>query len=175
MRRAIPGFEGLYEAGIDGTIYRLARSIEKFCGPTKTQVQLPEIQLRPFAQSNGYVQVSLFRDGSSCKQYVHRVIALTFIPNPNELPEVNHKDGDKLNNAVTNLEWVTRSDNEKHAVAVLGKNTGERCHSAKLTDADALEVIQSKESAVALAERFGVHFTTIYRVRRGDRWKHLHG
>ena len=49
-------------------------------------------------------------------EYVHRIVALAFLNNPNGLPEVNHIDGDKSNNNVANLEWVSRSDNTKHAI-----------------------------------------------------------
>lgn len=64
---------------------------------------------------SGYRNV-LFSESGKTKQYlVHRLIAITFIPNPNDLPMVNHKDGNKLNNSVENLEWCTRSENTKHS------------------------------------------------------------
>ena len=62
-----------------------------------------------------YCTVDLFKDGKHNRHFVHRLVAQEFIPNPNNLPQVNHKDGNKLNNKVTNLEWITQSENVKHA------------------------------------------------------------
>lgn len=63
---------------------------------------------------NGYYQQCLCIDGVSYYFYLHRLVALAFIPNPENKPEVNHKDGDKSNNRVDNLEWVTPKENMKH-------------------------------------------------------------
>jgi hypothetical protein len=68
---------------------------------------------------NGYFFVSL--DGK--KIMYHRAIAFVFIPNPNNKPEINHKDGNKSNNSIDNLEWVTRSENVKHSFEVLKKKS----------------------------------------------------
>ena len=64
---------------------------------------------------NGYVRVELWADGVGKKYLLHRLLAQTFIPNPSDKPQVNHIDGDKLNNSLSNLEWVTQSENQKHA------------------------------------------------------------
>lgn len=64
---------------------------------------------------NGYLQVSLNSNGKRKNFYVHRLVAISFIPNPNKLPEVNHIDGNKSNNSVNNLEWVTSNDNKRLA------------------------------------------------------------
>lgn len=65
----------------------------------------------------GYYRVSLYDNGKSKKYFRHRLVAMHFIDNPNEYDFVNHKDGDKSNNSVINLEWCTQSYNEKHAFA----------------------------------------------------------
>ena len=78
--------------------------------------------LNPTDNGNGYYNVKLFlsKDEQGHKQYktlyVHRLVATAFIANPNNLPQVNHKDGNKQNNAVSNLEWCTASENTKHAI-----------------------------------------------------------
>lgn len=69
----------------------------------------------------GYLLIRLNKNGVRKGVAVHRLVAMAFIPNPNGKPEVNHKDGNKLNNSVSNLEWVTRSENISHAWHVLGK------------------------------------------------------
>ena len=64
----------------------------------------------------GYLQVKIEVDRQSKRYYVHRLVAETFIPNPNNYPDVNHIDGDKSNNDISNLEWCSRKDNIKHAI-----------------------------------------------------------
>jgi hypothetical protein len=71
----------------------------------------------PQAAKNGYVRVELWRDGKGKKYLLHRLLAEAFIPNPADKPCVNHIDGDKANNALSNLEWVTQSENQRHAYA----------------------------------------------------------
>lgn len=72
-------------------------------------------KLKPFKKKNGYVQVCLYIE--KCKKYfyLHRVIAECMIPNPENKSEINHIDGNPSNNALDNLEWVTSSENQKHA------------------------------------------------------------
>lgn len=70
--------------------------------------------LRPEKNKNGYLQVNLSKDGIVKHYYVHRLVTQAFIPNPNNLPEVNHKDENKENNRVDNLEWSTRSYNNNY-------------------------------------------------------------
>lgn len=70
----------------------------------------------------GYLQVSLSKDGKKTKRYVHDLVAEAFIPNPNNLKEVNHKDYNKANNRVTNLEWCTHQENMTDMFKHYGKN-----------------------------------------------------
>ncbi len=82
---------------------------------------------------NGYVRVELWQSGSGKKYLVHRLLAEAFIPNPQGFATVNHIDGDKLNNALSNLEWASQSDNQKHAYRI-GLQKGYR-KSVPLNDA----------------------------------------
>lgn len=79
---------------------------------------LNEIILKPGRFSNDYLFVCLRKDGSNKNHLIHRLVAESFIPNPNNYPIVNHKDGDKTNNHVSNLEWCTQSYNLKHAIEI---------------------------------------------------------
>lgn len=63
----------------------------------------------------GYLSVDLYKDGKRVTRGVHRLVAEAFIPNPENKPEVNHKDGNKHNNSISNLEWVTKKENVRHA------------------------------------------------------------
>ena len=66
-------------------------------------------------QKSGYRYAMIEIDGKSCNRRVHRMVAQHFLPNPDNMKEVNHKDGNKDNNHVSNLEWCTRSNNVKHS------------------------------------------------------------
>ena len=79
--------------------------------------------LSPNINSKGYKYVVFCKDRKMKTLQVHRIIALTFVPNPTNLPVVNHKDGNKQNNNVNNLEWVSRQQNCWHRCNILGKRT----------------------------------------------------
>lgn len=72
--------------------------------------------LKPFLTNSGYLQVKLWHDGRHVHEYIHRLVAETFLHNYNGSLQVNHIDGDKLNNCVDNLEWVTHKENIRHAI-----------------------------------------------------------
>lgn len=94
----------------------MVRIIEKY--PNYTISDKGEIvntntnkELKPYIRKDGYVVATLSKGGKKYKCYLHRLVAETFIPNPDNLPQVNHKDEDKTNNCVSNLEWITSKDN----------------------------------------------------------------
>lgn len=127
----------------------------------------------------GYREVTLCENGK-CKLYrVHRLIAETFIPNCEKLPCVNHKDGNKLNNSVDNLEWCTHSENTLHAYenGLERKVCGEEHHAHKL-DWEKVRYIRRvyqggsrTYGASALARRFGVDRSTISAVVFNETWR----
>ena len=69
----------------------------------------------PYKNNKGYMCINLYMNSKVHKYQIHRLIAIFFIPNPNNLTDVNHIDGNPLNNAISNLEWCTHADNIKHA------------------------------------------------------------
>lgn len=82
------------------------------------RIYAPHIRrfLKPYDNGLGYLAVKLRKCNGKRKQfYVHRLVAMMFIPNTINLPDINHIDGDKSNNHVSNLEWITKSENSKHA------------------------------------------------------------
>ena len=98
--KAIAGYEGLYEVSDQGRV--------KSLGNNKSRT---EKILKPQKNTHGYLQVNLCKDGHTKQTLVHRLVAETFIPNPNNLVTVNHKDEVKTNNIVSNLEWMSQKDN----------------------------------------------------------------
>ncbi len=91
------------------------RSEARVVNRGRYSVSWPEKILKPRPHSGGYLRVQL---GGSKDYYIHRLVAEAFLDNPNNLPEVNHIDGVKSNNNVDNLEWVTPSENSRHAYDV---------------------------------------------------------
>ena len=71
--------------------------------------------LKPYKNKKGYLKASLFYNGKCIKKRINRLVAIAFIENPCNLPQVNHIDGNKENNSISNLEWVTDETNRKHA------------------------------------------------------------
>ena len=106
--RDIKGYEGVYQVSCFGRV----RSMDRYLPASHGSKQLRKGQIiKGVVMPNGYLVVGLWND-NKCKQcYVHRLIAQAFIPNPNRLPQVNHKDEDKTNNDVSNLEWCDNAYN----------------------------------------------------------------
>ena len=98
--KAIPGYEGLYEVSSEGKVRSL-----NYRGTGKVRV------LKLSVNRYGYLQVHLCKEGKVKNYRVNRLVAQAFIPNPNNLPEVNHIDEIKTNNRVENLEWCDRQYN----------------------------------------------------------------
>ena len=128
--KPVRGYENLYEVSNLGRI----RSLPVITGDIKQNtnrrgrsmiINIPQIRLGRIIKpnntsikdsSNGYLKgVVLSKDGSKKGFLVHRLVAEAFIPNPDNLPEVNHKDRDRSNNKVANLEWISSEDNKAHA------------------------------------------------------------
>lgn len=111
--RDIPGYEGLYQASDLGKI----KSLEKYVNNRYKDVYREERILKPSISKGGYKRVVLTKDGTKKYIAVHRLIAMTFIPNPDNFPQINHKDEDKQNNCVSNLEWCTCKYNTRYSKA----------------------------------------------------------
>lgn len=116
--KVIVGYEGLYEVSDKGRVKSLNYN------RTRT-----DRIMKPEKSHGGYLYVSLCKNGQRKSLLVHRLVAEAFIPNPNNLETVNHKDQVKTNNSVDNLEWMSRADNviysNARTVQMLDKSTGE--------------------------------------------------
>lgn len=106
MWAKIKGFENEYEINKNGDIKGLKRNIIRKTYNTNA--------------GKGYFAIDLYKEDKRIKKLIHRLIAETFIPNPFNKKEVNHINGNTLDNRIENLEWVTKSENMRHAVDVLG-------------------------------------------------------
>lgn len=128
---------------------------------------------------DGYPVVTLGKNNHRVQRTVHRIIAETFIPNPSNLPEVDHIDNNKLNNDVSNLRWVTGFENksripfESRSKVRIGSKNG----NAKLTECDVLEIRKlynnANYSISKLAELYKCGWTTISHIVKYETWKNI--
>lgn len=159
MRKKIIDFEK-YEISDEGYVYNTCTE----------RIQKQKIAGR------GYPQVSFWKDGKRYYRYIHRLVAEYFIENPNNYDCVNHKDGNKLNNNVNNLEWCTNKQNMRHAFEKGLQPSGELRSTSKLKLEDILFIYDNYKSIdyVDLAKMFDVSYSTIQRVYKGKRYKNIY-
>lgn len=158
---AVSGYQGLYWVTKDG------------------KVKSPKTLKKQALSNKGYCVVELYKDNTRKKMLVHRIVAQTFMPNPNNYPNVCHKDDNPKNNQVTNLFWGTQKMNVKDMMSK-GRNAnkvfkGEKNGSAKLRDAD-IPVIRQllfSTTCAQIAKVFGVDRTAISQIKRGITWTHV--
>lgn len=125
-------------------------------------------KVKPQKNGKGYLRVSI----GGKLQFVHRLVAEQYVPNPQGKKQVNHKDGNKLNNCADNLEWATNQENRTHALKNGLHTRGEECPWAKLTKEQVAFIRKHSEiDNKELAKLFNVAITTIKAVRSGRSWK----
>lgn len=134
--------------------------------------------LKTYYAGKGYVMCDMRKDGKTIKRYVHRLVAQHFIPNPDNLPEVNHKDGNKGNNIELNLNWTDGVNNMKHAREVLGfDQRGENSKNSKLTESDVIAIreryAKGEHGCPTIAKDYNVHYGHIWNVVNRITWKHI--
>lgn len=111
--RDVVGYEGYYQVSNLGRVRALDRTVQHAYSGTQS---LKGHMLTPFRGSEPYYSVMLSKNGKAKSLRVHRLVATAFVPNPDRLNCVNHKDGNKLNNSASNLEWCTQRRNVQHAI-----------------------------------------------------------
>lgn len=147
------------------------------------------IILKPGDNGRGYMFVNLHKNKTAKSFYIHRLVGDAFIKQVDGKPQINHKDCNKKNNHVENLEWVDNRENTDHAVnnnrfytseyqkkQTSKANSGVKSHLSKLNDELVREIRLLKENGltcVDIARRFAVHRETIGCILRGRTWKHV--
>lgn len=175
----IPGFEGCYQASTFGRIRSLGGSITMANRwGTETTINKKGRVLRPWISKSGYLYIGL---GLKSKKEVHYFVAVTFLGPRLHLHQVNHKDGIKTNNDISNLEWCTRSANIKHAFATGLNHSGSKHGISKLDEQQVTEIKMllegkkrySKPYYSDLAKDYGVDRKTIEAIAKNKTWRQI--
>lgn len=180
----IKGYEGLYQVSNLGRVKSLGR-FHKF--PNGGIYEIKPRILKNATETSGYLFVALYNGYR--KQYkIHRLVAEAFIPNPNNLPQVNHKDLNKQNNRVDNLEWCTASENIKHAFKhgvrkmpdklknMIKNFDGENNPNSKLKKDEIIDIktqINNGISYKKIAQKYNLNPNYIYLIKNGKVWKNI--
>jgi hypothetical protein len=162
----IEGYEGLYEISTFGNV----RSVDRVIRSTKGHLRkLKSHGIKQLITGQGYFHVRIRKNGNRKTKFIHRLVAETFISNPGNYPIVNHIDGDKGNNHISNLEWVTSQQNAQHALKHNLTST------TKLSKQEVLKIRELYASGEythrELANKFNVTPSNVGRIVRRDTWK----
>lgn len=169
-----PGFEGHYEVSTQGRVRRISR----LARPRQTEPRARESPqlLRGTELSSGYTEYTLSLRGQAHKRLAHRLVAEAFLGPPPDGHEVQHKNGRKDDDRVSNLGWVTRSEAVRHRVQVRGVGRGALHGRAKLSEADVRAIrarFDAGESQRGIAADYGVSHTVIGQIGKRTRWAHV--
>ncbi|MCQ2059756.1 MAG: NUMOD4 domain-containing protein [Bacteroidaceae bacterium] len=159
----IPDYNGVYEVSDRGNV----RSVISGIGY--------RIRILKQEKRNGYLSVNLYLNGKAKHHYIHRLVAMAFIPNPENKREVNHIDCNKHNNDVSNLEWCDRKYNLTHSYENGLKRFGENHGGHKLTEEQVREIreLRGIETTKEIAKRFGIAQCTVSAIHLRRIWKEV--
>jgi len=161
----IPRYEGYYMASNLGRI----KSIKRQGSPGNIR--------KPRLQHKGYLKLNLNKNGNGKMEFVARLIAKTFIPNPENYNQVNHINGIKIDNRAHNLEWCNNSQNRLHAfkIGLINKPVGELNSNAKLTRKEVNEIrsFHKRYSLQELSKMYNISTQQIRNIVLNKSWKHI--
>lgn len=172
----VQGYENIYQISNIGRLIVLVKSVRnKLC-----LRKVPKI-LKPYlCKITGYYRVTLgkyeFHEKRELR-YIHRLVAFSFIPNPENKPEVNHKFGIKTDNRATQLEWATRPENIQHGfkMGLIKALKGEEAHNSILTNDKVLFILNNATGPRELARQMGLSYSTVNSIKNGSSWNHITG
>lgn len=173
--RDIKGYEDWYQISNFGRVRSLDREVVY---SNKKKYKYVGKILNPTLKKTGYYYVSLSKNNVRPKFDVHRLVAMAFLDNPNNYPCVNHIDGVKTNNNVSNLEWCTFSQNSIHAdnAGLYTRTYGEINGMSKLTKDKVLEIrelLSNGEKGIHIAKKFNISISTVSMIKNKKLWSHI--
>jgi len=174
----IKGWKGEYQVNRKGQIKSLSRPKRFVLHGKERYLMTKEILLKPYLGTDGYTYYFLCNKTKKKTAHLgrHRLIAIYFIPNPSRKKEVNHKNCNRQDDRIGNLEWVTRIENTRHSI----KNSkysickpGEDNPAAKLTEKQIRAIRRDNRVHRIIAMSYGVCRENISQIKRYTRWKHV--
>lgn len=171
----VAGYGNAYSVSNLGRVMRTSpRNVPRLLTKSRAKPFVPS-ECRAFINRDGYPQVRIGPAGGQTTVCVHRLVARAFLPNPQNLRDVNHKDGDKENNRLDNLEWVTHQSNMRHAVdrGLQPVARGVAHARAKLTDADIRAIRADPRIGRLIGADYGVAQTTVSLIKLRRAWAHV--
>lgn len=174
------GYEGLYQVSCYGTIKSIDKVVKNKNGYRLIKGRI----LKPKLDKKGYLRIGLTKNNKQKMHLIHRLVAETFVANPYGYKIINHIDGNKTNNHISNLEWCTQQHNIKHAYdnklkkGVSAEHKGSKNPKSKLTEEEVLLILENKKNGVHLKACYvlfkdKISLTGFEQIWYGYRWKHL--
>ncbi len=170
----IPEFEGFYQVSNQGRV----KSCDRIVDSNGRKRALKAAILKPSISTGGYKGVTLWKHGKGITKSIHILVALSFLGDCPDGCNINHKDGNKLNNCISNIEYCTFAQNSQHAYD-MGLPTpakGERHGQSKLKDSDIIAIrdrLALGHTTSAIARDFNVGQSIISRIKTGHNWSHI--
>lgn len=173
--KSVSGYDGIYEVSNLGEVRCLLKSSNGKIYYRET----PLILSKHFNNRTGYYSIQFGEWGRrSHKRFpIHRLVALHFVENPNNLPEVNHEDGDKSNNKASNLSWATREQNIQHGFknGLISTPKGVDHIFVKLTEEQVMMIFHSPTGPRQLSRELNIPYSTVASIKNGSSWNHITG
>lgn len=170
--RDIPGYEGYYQASTLGNIRSVSRTVKSTSRNSNTYIKKLESVILSQATNDkvNYKQkiVILSIEGKHRTCVVARLIAATFIPNPNNLPQINHKDEDPTNNKVSNLEWCDSNYNNNYGLRSLRESNTKTKYRINQYDKSG-EFIKTWRNSKDIQRELGINHSSVLQCCRGER------
>ena len=182
--RDVIGYEGLYQVSSFGRIRSIDRTTLRVNG---TKARFKGVNRKLSETKEGYNTLSLQKNSKPRTNLAHRLVAQAFIPNLSNKATVNHIDGNKKNNHVSNLEWATQKENVIHSfnAGLVGCRKGENAHNIKLSKQDVLMIRDMRSHSRKFSKKtqpfplswiancFRVSAGTIFDIEKKKSWKHI--
>ena len=179
--RPVVGYEGFYIVSSFGNVVSLGRVVVKRNGVTEKKHATP---LRPHLAGKGYLYVNLYNNGKGRQCTVHRLVAIAFL-GPSDGLHVNHKDLNKTNNRLENLEWVTRSENAQHAMRAgryqlihangrsLARSNPRKAKKLTVTQVEEIKRLSTSQTLRQkdIALMFGITQAVVSKIHLGKIWR----
>lgn len=163
-----------YQINENGEVRCLSRK-----AGSRIKEELYPLIMKQRLAKKGYPTVQIVRDdGSKFTAVIHRLVGLSFIPNPHNYPQIDHLDGNKLNNNVSNLEWVTNLENMKRSYKIGLRDEsskGEMNGRSKLKEDEVRYIYQNKDkfSTRYFSDKFNVSMSTVRDIKNNKKWVHI--